>query len=155
MQMIEVKKILNYTLVGIIIWLSIESLTIIVKQVVTFVLLQIELNEVTIFYTTQLLILLSVFLFTRFILIKILSWSNKSKSILIRIIVIYIIFEVLKFASLLTTPILIGQTELTSFRKFTELNENSFFKMIQYINKYVRIVIVGLTIVMFNQKKKT
>lgn len=154
MQTTENKKILNYLLVGIIIWLTIESLTRIIKQISTFALIQLELNEATIFYSTQFLIILSVFLFTRIVLMNILRKINESKAILIRLIVIYVFIEILKYASYLLTPILVGQSTLSSINYFTELKENALFKMIQIINEYVKIAIVGLTIFLFKQKKK-
>lgn len=151
MQTLENKKILNYILVGMMIWLTIESFAMVIKQISTFVLIEIELNEATIFYSTQFLILLSVFLFTSLVLTKIIKRLQESKSILIRILVIYIIVEILKYASYLTTPILVGQSELTSIKYFTEMKENTLFKTIQLINEYVKIVIVVLTIFLYQK----
>jgi hypothetical protein len=146
MQTLENKKILNYLLVGVLIWLTIKSFAIIIKQISTFVLIQVELNEATIFYSTQLVILLSVFLLTRMVLVEILTRLNESKFIIIRIVVIYVIMEILKHVSYMTTPILVGQSGITSINYFTALKENVLFKTIQFITEYAKIVLVGLTI---------
>jgi hypothetical protein len=152
MDKIENKKILKYILIGIATWLTIESFSVIIKQIATFTLVTLEFKESIIFFTTQILILLSVFLVSRIALRYIIKNSVDLKSLLIKVLVIYIITEIFKFASYLTTPILTQSAGNTSINYFTELKENTSYKTIQFAIVYLKILIVGLTIFFYPNK---
>ncbi len=153
MQVVEKRKILIFMLIGLITWLSVESLATLITQVSTFVLLEIELNRIPVFYTVQFLKLLFVFLFTRVVVLKIVDPTKELNSILKRIISIYVVIVILKFLSYLLSPILVAHSGTNTTKYFADLKENGLFRTIQFINEYIKILIVVLTIWLYYKQQ--
>lgn len=152
MEKIDNKIISKYILIGVATWLTINSFSIIIKQIATFLLLIMELKASIIFFASEILIVLAVFLASRIAIRYIMKNSANLNPLLIKVLVIYVVTEIFKFASYLTTPLLIQSSGLTSINYFTELNKNSSYKTIQISLVYLKIVIVGLTVFFYKKK---
>jgi hypothetical protein len=146
-------KALHYFSIGILIWLIISSFSVIIKQFSTFIFIKMDLSVCMIFYLTQGLILYSVFIFSKFLFSKILKTQKELKLIVFKLVLTFLIVEIIKIACYSTTPILVSFSQLTSINYYTELKNNTTYKITQIAVEYLKIIIVGLTIFTLNKKQ--
>lgn len=145
MNKIANDTILKYAIIGVLAWFSIDAFSTIINQISTFIFVLLGLKITAIFYASQLSILLSVVFFAWFMAGIIYKRRADIKSLFINVVVIFIIVELLKFASYFTTPLLIATTIPSTNNYFVELQNNWLFHGIEIVIKYVKPLIVGFT----------
>jgi hypothetical protein len=139
-------------LIGVLIWLSVKCISSISQNIFLFFAVKVDLNPNALFYSVQFSSLISCLLVGYFFLNKTLNSEKSPKTLVIRLLLIYVMLELLKYVSYGIIPILI-QNPTAAYMNYSQvLKTESLYNFLQMIFEHLKIILF-LLIVYYSPQK--